>query len=139
MLDGLGNGEVSMGRKLWIYFFIAVVSFFLSGCGTVVDKSNVTHNPEPVLEENQISDESLERESVATETDVNETKGTTTQARNEYVVGWGTLALINAGLAQGKNRSGLNWFLISLLLGPLATLILLFMEKLPENNQRPLD
>jgi len=24
-----------------------------------------------------------------------------------YVVGWGTLALINAGLAQGKGRSGL--------------------------------
>jgi len=52
---------------------------------------------------------------------------------NQYVVGWGTLALINAGLAQGKNRSGLNWFLISLLLGPLATLLLLFMEKLPDN------
>lgn len=42
----------------------------------------------------------------------------------EYVVGWGTLSLINAGLAQGKNRSGLNWFLLSLLLGPIATFIL---------------
>lgn len=48
---------------------------------------------------------------------------------NEYVVGWGTLALINAGLAQGENRSGLNWLLISLLSGPLATLLLLFAEK----------
>jgi hypothetical protein len=28
-----------------------------------------------------------------------------------YLVGWGTLSLINAGLAQGKNRSGLAWFL----------------------------
>ena len=28
----------------------------------------------------------------------------------EYFVGWRTLALINAGLAQGKNRSGTNWF-----------------------------
>lgn len=46
-----------------------------------------------------------------------------------YYVGWGTLALINAGLAQGKNRSGLNWFLVSLLLGPFATLMLLFAEK----------
>ncbi|WP_170138813.1 hypothetical protein [Oceanobacillus chungangensis] len=46
-----------------------------------------------------------------------------------YFVGWGTLALINAGLAQGKNRSGLNWFLISLFIGPLATFILLFVEK----------
>jgi len=48
---------------------------------------------------------------------------------NSFYVGWGTLALINAGLAQGKNRTGLNWFLLSLLLGPIATLILLFVEK----------
>ncbi|MHC4647148.1 MAG: hypothetical protein ACYTBJ_16765 [Planctomycetota bacterium] len=41
-----------------------------------------------------------------------------------YAIGWGTLTLINAGIAQGKNRSGLNWFLLSLLLGPLATLVL---------------
>ena len=46
-----------------------------------------------------------------------------------YFVGWGTLALINAGLAQGKNRSGLNWFLLSLLLGPIATLLLIISEK----------
>ncbi|HLQ82662.1 MAG TPA: hypothetical protein VK121_02280 [Pseudogracilibacillus sp.] len=51
---------------------------------------------------------------------------------DQYVIGWGTLMLINAGLAQGKNRSGLNWFLISLLLGPLATFILVLLEKLPE-------
>ncbi|MEW9675113.1 hypothetical protein ABRT01_02840 [Lentibacillus sp. L22] len=48
---------------------------------------------------------------------------------NEFVVGWGTLSLINAGLAQGKNRSGLNWFLLSLFLGPIATLILVIVEK----------
>ena len=55
-----------------------------------------------------------------------------TSMRPEYAVGWGTLALINAGLAQGKNRSGLNWFLLSLLLGPIATLILVaFMRILP--------
>ena len=42
----------------------------------------------------------------------------------EYAVGWGTLALINAGLAQGKGRSGLAWFLASLLLGPIATLLI---------------
>ncbi|MUV38628.1 hypothetical protein JNUCC1_02482 [Lentibacillus sp. JNUCC-1] len=51
-----------------------------------------------------------------------------------YFVGWGTLSLINAGLAQGKNRSGLNWFLLSLLLGPIATLALLLCEKRPEHN-----
>ena len=48
-----------------------------------------------------------------------------------YAVGWGTLALINAGLAQGKNRSGLNWFLASLFLGPIATFILIaFADKI---------
>lgn len=46
-----------------------------------------------------------------------------------YVIGWGTLALINAGLAQGKNRTGFNWFLLSLFLGPLATFFLLLAEK----------
>ena len=37
---------------------------------------------------------------------------------------WGSLALINAGLAQTKGRSRWNWFLISLLLGPLATFLI---------------
>ena len=46
-----------------------------------------------------------------------------------YAVGWGSLALINAGLAQGKNRSGLFFFLISLLLGPIATLIIVLLPK----------
>lgn len=46
-----------------------------------------------------------------------------------YFVGWGTLALINAGLAQGKNRSGLLWFLLSLVLGPIATLVLILLPK----------
>jgi hypothetical protein len=48
-----------------------------------------------------------------------------------YVVGWGSLALLNAGLAQGKNRSGLNWFLLSLLLGPIATFLLVLQSNLP--------
>jgi hypothetical protein len=47
----------------------------------------------------------------------------------EYFVGWGTLALINAGLAQGKQKSGLLWFLVSVFLGPLATLILVVLPK----------
>ncbi len=41
-----------------------------------------------------------------------------------YVVGWGTLALINAAIAQSKKKSGLNWFLLTLLLGPIATFLL---------------
>jgi hypothetical protein len=48
-----------------------------------------------------------------------------------YAVGWFTLAMINGGLAQGKRRSGLNWFLISLLVGPIATFALVaFCETL---------
>jgi hypothetical protein len=47
----------------------------------------------------------------------------------EYVVGWGTLALINAGLAQGKGRSGSNWLLLSLLLGPIATLCIVLLDR----------
>lgn len=57
---------------------------------------------------------------------------------HEAAVGGGviTLALINAGLAQSKKRSGLNWFIISLFLGPVATFILVaFCETLSEGPQ----
>jgi hypothetical protein len=50
-----------------------------------------------------------------------------------YIVLWATLALINAGIAQGKHRSGLAWFLLSLLLGPVGTLILVLMPKLRQS------
>jgi hypothetical protein len=46
-----------------------------------------------------------------------------------YAVGWGALALINAGLAQGKGRPGALWFLISLILGPLATLMIVLLPR----------
>lgn len=50
-----------------------------------------------------------------------------------FFVGWGTLALINAGIAQSKNRSGLGWFLLSLLLGPIATFLLVaFCDRLDD-------
>ena len=51
-----------------------------------------------------------------------------------YYAGWGTLALVNAGLAQGKNRSGLAWFLASLLLGPIATLLIVVLEPAPRGG-----
>jgi hypothetical protein len=54
---------------------------------------------------------------------------------NQFVVGWGTLALIIAGIAQGKNRSGLPWFLLGVLLGPIALLFLLLSPKLSENHE----
>jgi hypothetical protein len=45
-----------------------------------------------------------------------------------YVVGWGTLALLNAGLAQSKGRSRMVWFLVSLVLGPIATFIIVVTD-----------
>jgi hypothetical protein len=47
----------------------------------------------------------------------------------DYFVGWGTLSLINAGLAQTKNRSGTLWFVISLFLGPVATFLIVVLER----------
>ncbi len=47
---------------------------------------------------------------------------------SSYAVGWGTLALINAGLAQSKNRSGLAWFLVSLVTGPIATFLIVVLD-----------
>ena len=52
-----------------------------------------------------------------------------------YAIGWGTLALINAGLAQSKNRSGLHWFLLSLFLGPIATFIIVAVLNTRETNE----
>ena len=46
-----------------------------------------------------------------------------------FFVGWGTLSLINAGLAQGKGRGGLLWWLISILLGPIATLLIVVLPR----------
>ena len=46
----------------------------------------------------------------------------------EYAVGWFTLALINAGLAQAKGRSGLAWWALSLALGPVATFLVVVLD-----------
>ena len=45
----------------------------------------------------------------------------------QFFVGWGTLSLINAGLAQAKGRSGLLWWLVSLFLGPIATFLIVVL------------
>jgi hypothetical protein len=53
----------------------------------------------------------------------------------QYTVGWGTLALLTAGLAQSKNRSGLAWFVGAVFLGPIATFILVaFCDKLTNDE-----
>lgn len=47
---------------------------------------------------------------------------------NEYAVGWLTLSLINAGLAQSKGRTGLGWWFASLFLGPICTFLIVVQE-----------
>ena len=54
------------------------------------------------------------------------------QTATGFVVGWGTLTLINAGLAQGKGRSGLIWFLLSWILGPIATCLIVLLDRIPD-------
>ena len=49
---------------------------------------------------------------------------------NEFYLGWGTLMLINAALARSLGRSGLGWFLGSLFIGPIATLLLALLGPL---------
>jgi hypothetical protein len=52
-----------------------------------------------------------------------------TPQHTEYAVGWFTLSMINAGLAQSKGRSRSNWWLASLLLGPIATFLIVFTDE----------
>lgn len=51
-----------------------------------------------------------------------------------FAVGWFTLALINAGLAQSKGRSGLGWWFGSLFFGPICTLLIVVLD--PKEPQR---
>ena len=52
----------------------------------------------------------------------------------EYAVGWFTLSLINAGLAQSKGRSGLGWWFGSLFLGPIGTFFIVVLEPSKERK-----
>lgn len=45
-----------------------------------------------------------------------------------FAVGWFTLALINAGLAQSKGRSGLGWWFGSLFFGPICTFLIVVLD-----------
>ena len=55
----------------------------------------------------------------------------------EFVVGMGTLSFINAGLAQSKGRSGFLWWLWSLFLGPIATFLIVFLDKVEPEEEEP--
>ena len=54
-----------------------------------------------------------------------------TTVYNQSGGGWLALAIVNAGLAEGKGRGRLNWFLLSLLLGPIATFLIVVWDRLP--------
>lgn len=60
----------------------------------------------------------------------------------EHAIGWGTLALLNAGLARSMNRDGVVWLSFSIFVGPLATLGLVILGPLapkiePAMEDRP--
>lgn len=55
--------------------------------------------------------------------------------RANFFVGWGTLSLINAGLAQSKGRSGLVWCPLSLVLGPIATFLIVVLDKVGRDGE----
>ena len=55
----------------------------------------------------------------------------------QYVVGLGTLSFINAGLAQSKGRRGLLWWLWSLFLGPIATFLIVVLDKVEPEEETP--
>ncbi|MBC8328701.1 MAG: hypothetical protein ISR76_00740 [Planctomycetes bacterium] len=46
-----------------------------------------------------------------------------------YFIGWGTLSLLVAGIAQGKGRSGFGWWIGALLLGPVALFFLVLTDR----------
>jgi hypothetical protein len=48
---------------------------------------------------------------------------------------WVTLSLINAGLAQAKGRSGAAWWLASLFIGPLATLLIVAFPRVAHASE----
>jgi hypothetical protein len=51
--------------------------------------------------------------------------------------GWVTLALVNAGLAEQKGRSRWNWFVVSIVLGPIATLFIVTWDRVPAPDAAP--
>ncbi len=51
------------------------------------------------------------------------------QPSHEFAVGWFTLALINAGLAESKGRSRLAWWFCSLFFGPICTFLIVVLDR----------
>jgi hypothetical protein len=55
-----------------------------------------------------------------------------TEMNESYAVGWSALALINVNIAQLKGRSGFVFGFLSLIGGPIVTLVLVFVEARPK-------
>jgi len=53
----------------------------------------------------------------------------------EYLIIWAVFGFAAASLAKGKNRSVPLWFMIGLLLGPFAILIVALMKSGPGPDQ----
>lgn len=58
--------------------------------------------------------------------------------QNGWGWAWFALALVTAGLAEQKNRSRLAWFLGALILGPLATLLVVVWQPADPGPVAPL-
>jgi len=58
---------------------------------------------------------------------------------SEYFVGWGSLALINAALANVDGRGPLKYFLGSLFLGPIITIILAATRQTRDAGMKQVD
>lgn len=56
------------------------------------------------------------------------------QPSHEFAVGWFTLALINAGLAETKGRSRAAWWFFSLFFGPVCTFLIVVLERGPSRT-----
>jgi len=58
---------------------------------------------------------------------------------SEYVVGWGSLALINAALASIDGRGALKYFLGSLFFGPFVTILIAATRQTDGGELRQVD
>jgi len=56
-----------------------------------------------------------------------------------YMLGWGTLALMNAALANADRRSPLKYFIASWFLGPIVTIVLAATMESNEGRLLPVD
>ena len=56
------------------------------------------------------------------------------QRITDYTVGYMTLSLIIAGIAQCKNRDGFVWWVLAIIFGPLVLFWLLTLDKIPDEQ-----